>query len=410
MFIKQLGRLLILTSIPLHSFAAESYNLDQLVDVALNQNLSLKIEQEAITQTELAKIDSDRLRWPSLSMNGSTTNDLENQSGSLSINLNQPIYQGGSISVKQKQANLELRKTNINLNRKRQSLKKDVQLAYIDILESLALEKEEKLSLTQLKEQARIANVMYSEGDVWKNDVLQANVSIAQGEAKVIAANNSVLLKKSALNILLNFDLSNEINIEGKLEWREYHWTWDKIKAHINSSHPELNIAKINENIADLSIKNQRSSKRPTLNMSSSVVHNEYFTSNIASSNDMTISLSASWQLWDAGNINRNISNARVEKKKKSIELFNTRQIVLQQAQQSWLKFKEAENQVSVLKQAIDIALENYRVNTVRYQEKLGTANDLLTAQTLLSKSKKDWISALARYLKSVYTLQYNLG
>ena len=76
----------------------------------------------------------------------------------------------------------------------------------------------------------------------------------------------------------------------------------------------------------------------------------------------------------------------------------------------SWLNFREAQNQISVLQQAIEIANENYRVNTVRYQEKLGTANDLLTAQTLLSKSKKDWISALARYLKSVYTLQYNLG
>jgi len=410
MSIKQLGRLLILTSISLHSFAAESYNLEQLINIALTQNLSLKIEQEAITQTELAKIDSDRLRWPSLSMNGSTTNDLENQSGSLSINLNQPIYQGGSISVKQQQADLELQKTNIGLNRKRQSLKKDVQLAYIDILESLALEKEERLSLEQIKEQARIANVLYSEGDVWKNDVLQANVSIAQGEAQVIAATNSVLLKKSALNILLNFNLSDELNIDGNLEWHDYQWTWDKIEEHINSIHPELSIAKINEDIASLSIKNQSASKLPTVNLSSSIVHSEYFTSNISSSNDMTISLSANWQLWDAGNINRNISNARIEKKKKSIELFNTRQIVLQQAQQSWLKFSEAKNQVSILKQAIEIAIENYRVNTVRYQEKLGTANDLLTAQTLLSKSKKDWISALARYLKSVYTLQYNLG
>ena len=74
---KPLGHLLFLLSISLQSFAVESYNLEQLIEVALNQNLSLQIEKEVISQKEFSKIDSDRLRWPCLSMHGSTTKELQ---------------------------------------------------------------------------------------------------------------------------------------------------------------------------------------------------------------------------------------------------------------------------------------------------------------------------------------------
>ena len=410
MMMQQLGCLFLILTIPLQSFSQERFDLEQLIDIALKQNLSIQIEQENVRQKEFSKIDNDRLRWPNLSLSGSTTNDLSDQTGSVSVNLNQPLYQGGAIHAKQEIADIELKKSNLNYIRKKQTLIKDIQLAYIDLLEAIELEKQESLSLIQLREQARISKVLYSEGDVWKNDVLQADVSIAQGETQVIAAKNKVLLRKSALNILLNFDLNKRLEVEGELAWQDHQWTWGNITENIESSHPELHVAKLNEDVAKLGISNQKSKNLPTVNLSSSLAHSEYFTSDVEASNNMNITLSASWRFWDAGNTNRDISGSRIEKKKKSMELYNKRQSLLQQAQQSWLNFIEAKSQVKVLKQAIGIAEENYRVNTVRYQEKLGTANDLLTAQTLLSKSRKDWVSALARYLKAAYTLKFNLA
>ena len=63
-----------------------------------------------------------------------------------------------------------------------------------------------------------------------------------------------------------------------------------------------------------------------------------------------------------------------------------------------------------VLRKSLEHAQENYRVNTVRYQEQLGTANDLLNAQALLTDTRKDWISALASYERAVVSLEYALG
>ena len=65
---------------------------------------------------------------------------------------------------------------------------------------------------------------------------------------------------------------------------------------------------------------------------------------------------------------------------------------------------------MEVLQQALENAKENYRVNQVRYQEQLGSANDLLSAQDMLSSSRKDWLSALAQLSKARYSLQYELG
>jgi len=389
---------------------AQGLTLDELISTAYQQNPNLEIEQENVNQQLLSKETADKRRWPSLSLSGSTTNTAWDQTGSAAISLSQAIYQGGSIGIQQTIAQLNLQKSQIAMERKKQSLRKDVELAYIDLLQAIALREEDEKSLTQLQEQARISKILYSEGDVWKNDALQADVSIAQGETQLIAANNRILRAQSALNILLNFELDKNIQLNGALLWHEHQWTWEKIQDAIQTQHPDILTAKINEEISSLGIRSQKSKKMPNVNFSSSVSRSENFSSDVDGSNNLSLSLSANWTFWDAGNTNRNISTARLDKKKKSIELYNKRQQVLKQAQLSWLSLQEAAAQVKVLKQAIGIAKENYRVNTVRYQEKLGTANDLLTAQTLLSKSKKDWLSALASYSKALYTLKFNIG
>jgi len=401
--------LMLLTVSPI--VMSQSLTLEQIIDTGLNRSLVLETESENIKIKELEKIDADRLRWPSLNLSASTSNsNLENQSASASIGVNQPLYQGGSISTQQNIADVELKKAALNLLRKKQTLVKDLQLAYIDILEAKALTEEEKLSLTRLQEQARISKILYSEGDVWKNDALQADVSIAQGETQVIAAENKILRSKSNLNVLLNYEIDQTIDVLGELVWKKQDWSWGQIRKTVEEKHPELMIAKINEDIANLRINVQRASNRPTVNLSSALSQSESFTGSSSGATNLSVTLSANWTFWDGGNINRAISASRIEKQKASFALHNQRQSILKQAQLSWLSLNEAASQVSVLKQAIGIAQENYRVNTVRYQEKLGTANDLLTAQTLLSKSKKDWLSALARYAKAVYTLKFNMG
>ena len=61
----------------------------------------------------------------------------------------------------------------------------------------------------------------------------------------------------------------------------------------------------------------------------------------------------------------------------------------------AFLLLHEAEKQVQVTKKAIEQAEENFRINTERYREQVGTSTDVIDAQTLLTKARADHFNAL---------------
>jgi len=49
-----------------------------------------------------------------------------------------------------------------------------------------------------------------------------------------------------------------------------------------------------------------------------------------------------------------------------------------------------------VSEKSAEQAEENFRINTERYREQVGTATDVIDAQTLLTKSRSDHANALS--------------
>jgi outer membrane protein len=61
----------------------------------------------------------------------------------------------------------------------------------------------------------------------------------------------------------------------------------------------------------------------------------------------------------------------------------------------AFLLLQEAERQLEVTKKAIEQAEENFRINTERYREQVGTSTEVIDAQTLLTKTRADHFNAL---------------
>jgi outer membrane protein len=59
---------------------------------------------------------------------------------------------------------------------------------------------------------------------------------------------------------------------------------------------------------------------------------------------------------------------------------------------------------------AIEQAEENFRINQERYREQLATSTDVIDAQTLLTKAKSDYATALGDYNISYSKLERAMG
>ena len=59
---------------------------------------------------------------------------------------------------------------------------------------------------------------------------------------------------------------------------------------------------------------------------------------------------------------------------------------------------------------ATEQAEENFRINTERYREQVGTSTDVIDAQTLLTKARSDHDNALGDYSISRARLERAMG
>jgi outer membrane protein len=71
---------------------------------------------------------------------------------------------------------------------------------------------------------------------------------------------------------------------------------------------------------------------------------------------------------------------------------------------------REAESQIAVSQKLIDQAEENFRISEERYKERVGTATEVLDAQTLLTRAKSEYANALGDYNINYARLQRAIG
>jgi outer membrane protein TolC len=85
--------------------------------------------------------------------------------------------------------------------------------------------------------------------------------------------------------------------------------------------------------------------------------------------------------------------------------------------EQARLEINSVTNDVAVAKERISVAEaairqseENLRINRERYQERVGTATEVLDAQTLATQTKTDYYRAVYEHLTSAARLKHALG
>ena len=90
--------------------------------------------------------------------------------------------------------------------------------------------------------------------------------------------------------------------------------------------------------------------------------------------------------------------------------LENIRDQIALELKNAWLLLKEAEEQISVTRQAVVQAEENYRISSERYREQVATATDVIDAQTLLTRANSDATLALSNYQTQLARLKRAMG
>lgn len=418
------------TAVPGVLAGEKIFTLHESIETALRQSVLIRVAQEGVLGAEAQKKEALTGFLPKLNTSYSYTwlnrepymqipptppirvGTQDNYTWA--VEAKQPLFAGGGIM-----ANYEASKIGHDISRMDeaaaiQDIIQEVKVSYFNILKTERLLVVARQSLEQLQAHRHVAQNFFDVGLIPRNDLLQSEVQVANGEQSLIRAENGVELAKSKFNTVLRRSINDPVQVEDILTYRPYDLNIeDCIKAAMENR-PEIKNQALKVDQAKSLVKLAKSDFYPTV---SAVGHYERVgdTPGVSGTpfkdaESWYVMGVASWTFWEWGKTKNRVDASR-SRENQSIDLLNNaRDQITLEVKNAYLLMRESEKQVMVAQKTIEQAQENFRINQERYREKVATSTDVLDAQTLLTRAKSDHANALSEYHISHARLERAMG
>jgi len=330
------------------------------------------------------------------------------------VEATQPIFAGGSIL-----ANYQYNKQGLAISRSEeertvQDIVQEVKTTYFNVLRAGKLLEAAKQAVELLRSLRNTAQQFFDVGLIPKNDLLYAEVELANSEHDLVRAENSLALAKASFNTALRRDISTPVQLEDILTETPFALSFEECLKTALENRPELKAYQLKVDQAQSMVKIARSGYFPTV----SVVGNyskygddpDVSGSEFQDQESWYVMAVANWNFWEWGKTKFQVDNSLARENQSKDLLANARDQVTLEVKNAYLVVKETEKQIPVTKKAIEQAEENYRINRERYQEQVATSTEVLDAQTILTRARSDYANALGIYHISQARLERVMG
>jgi len=404
--------LLLLLSLAYAQSDKDPLNLSRCIKIAHQENPELLSYRESLIafQHKEKSLLKDMLPDISVSWSGKEVYDDKTDAYSTKASINQTLFNGKRNYTNWKIAQLQTRHAALEMIRQYQSITCRVKKAWYNLLKTQELLEETIQSLKRLRQHASNAEHFFKEGWIWRTDVLEAQVEVARGEQSKIVAENNLARAQATLNALMHRDVNTPLIVNDKLSWQAHDWTYEKAKTESMKSRPDLIQAQIDLEKSQAALIVEQGGYYPIVSANASWAKSDRYMDMHTGTENISAQLTASWTIWEWGKTHASVEAAKAATRKNMLIIQKIKDQLMLEIQESWLSVQEADKKLKVLKQALAQGEENYRVNIIRYRERLGTAKDVLDAQDLLTSTRKDYISAMSEYLSALANLDFATG
>ena len=404
----------------------EVFTLEQTIEKAMKANLSLKISREEIKAAEAEKKAQRTRFFPTFSATyqynrldeGPNIGDFATgakDNYSFISSVTQPIFTGFSILRQYDIANLGLDSAEIKEKLVRQDIILEAKTVYFMLLKAQKLRKIAEQTVIQINAQKNVAENFYQVGMSPLNDLLQAQVELANAKQELIVAKNTMENAESDFNTLLRRPINTPVAVEDILDYSPFEKDLDYCFAQADKNRLEIKIADLDVEIAEKELQLAKKDYYPSINLEGNYFR--YGTEwdvdggeGIFDPRGWNILAVAKWNFFEWGRTSYGIN----EKKSRSSQAQFRKDEILDNIQQelkkAYIRTQEAEKAIITVEKAIEQAKENFRINQERYKEQMATSTDVLDAQTLLSKTMTNYYNALYAYKISKAALYRAMG
>jgi len=416
--------------------AAQTLTLEESIATALRNSLLINIAREGVRGAEAQKREALTGFLPKFSTSYSYTrlNDEPTfyfpgipgfmpagnvVTGTIDnynwvIEARQPIFAGGGILANYQARKIGQDVAQIEENARVQDVIQNVKIAYFDVLRAQRLLAAAKQGVEMLQAHADLAQNFHRVGLIPKNDMLQAEVELANGRQTQVRTQNEVYLSKSRLNTVLKRDIFSSIEIVDILDYQPFDKSFEDCLEIARKNRPEIKIAILRTDQARTLVRVAQSEYFPVV---SAVGNYTRYGDTAAVSGTVyknmetwQVGAMASWNFWEWGKTKYRVDAEKARENQSADQAKELNDQIAMEIKNAYLLLQESESQIAVSRKVIDQAEENYRISEARYKERVARSTEVLDARTLLTRAQAGYANALGDYNISYTRLQRAMG
>lgn len=403
------------------------FTLEECIQIALERNLQIRSAMEGVVGSKFRQKQAMTNFLPQLTGQYSITGynspatigftgagiaGASRDATNFSTTINQSLFTGGSYL-----ANYRLEKLGVDIFKTDvETIKRDVVLdvreGYFNILRAEKFLIVAQQQVKQFEAQLEVTKAFFEVGVVPKNDVLQAEVKLANARQALVKAENDVALAKSSFNILLRREIDAQLEVKDILEYKAFPFGFEEclreaLRERTEIKNADLKIAQAKENV-----KIVRGSFFPTISLSGnySRVSDEPSLVGDLRSERWSIQALATFNIWDWGKTAYKVGENKVKVTQAENAKVQLVEGIALEVKNAYLNMLVAEKNIGVAEKAIEQAEENLRMNEERYKYQVATATDVLDAVTLLAQARVNYYSALSDFNIAKAKLERAMG
>ena len=278
-----------------------------------------------------------------------------------------------------------------------------------------------QLAFTQAQQSLAITQNLERGGEVPHSDALKAQISVNSADQALRDAKLAMHTARLDLAVLVSSEFDQNFQVVDDLHLASALPSFADVQTMARRQNPDVRAAMESVHGADLDVTIARQAFLPTLTLDVDygLEANQLGWNTVVQVNPEKgavpsvgyfLTASLNLPLWDWGARKSKVRQAEIRREQASAELTATQRELVRNLNGFYQEAQTARDQVDLLRQSADLATENLRLNTLRYQAGEATILELVDAQNTVTQARNAYDDGLARYRVALANLQTLTG
>jgi len=243
-----------------------------------------------------------------------------------------------------------------------------------------------------LKEHLRLAQDQYQFGVVTMNDVLQAKVSLADAQQNLIVAQTDFIDLRSSLNKALMLPVTAPTVLKDeKVDLKA--WALGEATDVALKHRADLKASQERIHEQEKVVVETRAQFFPQFAVQAG--HFYQVNNSLLHNHQWFAIFGMNWNIFSGLDTKAAVSQAKLKVQQLQEQQKDLNEQVQLDVQTAYLKIKETVDRIRTTETAVTQGEENLRLNEERYKEGVGTATDVIDADTLLTRTRVNYWTAV---------------